>query len=734
MIRKWLVLAFIVLVFAPIPGLAQQPANCDNQLLPTDQLVCNDPSLFGLEHEILLIENGIAADYDKKAIQKRVEESITWRHTQAHLCQIPASGKIGYSDALRSRSCLLQLYEDKVRKLIDGPVLNCAKTSVTTDLIVCSDFELRLLDGGLNAVYESTFRSSSTEQAENLKARKNEWFSDRATKCGVPSSGDLAISTAIQMRNCLLDIYKAEILVITGSKAAPDGTVENALIGLRAQDPLSRTMAETLTNCFNNSRGKLSIQGMYDCSGYWVTPRTFLSCIGGDKCIVFHNNLTDMETFDSYLTSSSVSKSSILRINTNSIAVSLDPQILENCKSASPTSSDLVGCALLPGHLQRFQALSHCITGSGRSQANCIAGSVDNENISKIVNCVSSPTPSPSEILGCLQDSSAILKAQALASCIAAGLGSEQNKHCVLDSLPADQVIAEKCLLQDDQQSCLKKQFPNIQKAENVVECFSSESDVRACLALQGVGFGGDVEACVSLGSKNASIDCLLRNQPKLQTAYAAWSCVKAAGGSDEGVAACTLSLIPGVDGRTRQAIACVAQSGGNKTRLANCAAASVLPPDVARIVSCGATSTGFASFAVCAASPSVNEEWRIAAECAVESGGVPIAWAGCTAGQLTVRELLKCAEGRIGEDGGCFGPNNTIVKFYSQAFSDIINGPGSNNDVVKALKTIGDGVTAVGAGVINVKAEIQKRTEVRIDAGTMNNVCKNATFGIVGC
>ena len=89
-----------------------------------------------------------------------------------------------------------------------------------------------------------------------------------------------------------------------------------------------------------------------------------------------------------------------------------------------------------------------------------------------------------------------------------------------------------------------------------------------------------------------------------------------------------------------------------------------------------------------------MNEEWRIAAECAVQLGGEPLSFAGCTAGRLTVREFTKCLGGEIGKD--CFGPNNTIVVGLNNAFRDLTQGPGRNNDVVRAVQFI---VDATGGG-----------------------------------
>jgi hypothetical protein len=121
-------------------------------------------------------------------------------------------------------------------------------------------------------------------------------------------------------------------------------------------------------------------------------------------------------------------------------------------------------------------------------------------------------------------------------------------------------------------------------------------------------------------------------------------------------------------------------------------------------MVSCAASSQGLTSFALCATSPAMNEEWRIAAECAAQTGGNPAGFAGCTAGRLTVRELTKCFTGTIGKD--CFGPNNTIVLGLTNAFNDMLHGPGENNEIVKAVKAIGD-LTGGPNSVINKPGQI---------------------------
>jgi hypothetical protein len=139
-------------------------------------------------------------------------------------------------------------------------------------------------------------------------------------------------------------------------------------------------------------------------------------------------------------------------------------------------------------------------------------------------------------------------------------------------------------------------------------------------------------------------------------------------------------------DPKTRAVLACVADAGSDNGKLAGCAASSVLPPTLARYASCAASSQGPTSFALCAAGPAMNEEWRIAAECAVQTGGEPFSFAGCTAGRLTLKELTQCFSG-----GSCYGPNNTIVKFYTDEFHDLLHGPGQHNEIIVALHKLED-------------------------------------------
>jgi hypothetical protein len=238
-----------------------------------------------------------------------------------------------------------------------------------------------------------------------------------------------------------------------------------------------------------------------------------------------------------------------------------------------------------------------------------------------------------------------------------------------------------------------------VKRARIVTDCLkqaNSPTDAAACVSEHVGGDAQKIATCVANPDRAAAGICLLGNTPQAQALQRVSKCIEGGRDASSVIASCTVGIL---DDKSRQAIACVAKAGDDREQLASCAAGTILPPEAARLVGCATNSQGPTSFALCAAGPSMNEEWRIAAECAVETGGNPVGFVGCTAGQLTIRELTKCFTGEIGKD--CYGPNNTIVVWFTDEFSDLTKGPGKNNEIVKALQTVAE-VTGGPNSVLN--------------------------------
>jgi hypothetical protein len=312
---------------------------------------------------------------------------------------------------------------------------------------------------------------------------------------------------------------------------------------------------------------------------------------------------------------------------------------------------------------------------------------------------------------------------QNLAVCLLTKGGDPKTALTTCGSLPpnAEEVVATVTCIQgagkDPNQlsECLVRNRPNYKAALETALCVNrsggDSSKLAVCAAARVGGTAGAVAQC--LASQPAAtrdpLQCAGAADPRLATAQKVYNCARKAGNIEGAIVACSDGIL---DQKTQEAVTCVSKANGDRTALAACAGQAILPGEAGRLAGCAASSQGAASFGVCAVAPSVNEEWRIAAECAVSSGGEPVSFASCTGGRLTIRELTKCVGGKIGED--CFGPNNTIRKYYENMFNDLIHGPSSSNEIVKAVNVVGQGLKGVGDGVEHAAREVAKELDRR--------------------
>lgn len=92
---------------------------------------------------------------------------------------------------------------------------------------------------------------------------------------------------------------------------------------------------------------------------------------------------------------------------------------------------------------------------------------------------------------------------------------------------------------------------------------------------------------------------------------------------------------------------------------------------DGGRLINCAAQSGGDGlGTMACMAGSSLTPEQQIALQCAAQSPDL-ISFAGCTGGQLSLREFLKCQGHEFGDEV-CFGPNNEIRKFLKAVGIDV--------------------------------------------------------------
>jgi hypothetical protein len=321
-----------------------------------------------------------------------------------------------------------------------------------------------------------------------------------------------------------------------------------------------------------------------------------------------------------------------------------------------------------------------------KDKALCLSKQVSKE-LPSLVECMSAKGTGTVSFTEC-SAAQPWAQVQNVQKCVSDASGNAKVDCLQAGADPAQRALAE-CLSSSSGRAtvaldCLGKSNPQMADKIAVATCTAKAVDAKAAASCFTTVMGGDgdkIAICAKEG-KDKMVSCLLGDRPEYKAAAQVVACVQGGRDASSLVANCSDFFVK--DPKVRAVLACATQAS-DRSKLAACAASTVLPPEVARYAACAATSQGGATnFALCAAGSQVNEEWRIAAECAVQAGANPVVFAGCTAGRLTLKELTQCFTG-----GSCYGPNNTIVKTYTNAFNDVLHGPGANNDIIVALDTL---------------------------------------------
>lgn len=390
---------------------------------------------------------------------------------------------------------------------------------------------------------------------------------------------------------------------------------------------------------------------------------------------------------------------------------------LSNCIKSARTGIDVATCVGLPG-IDEIRESQRCIDKEGAGVSASLA-------------CVATILPSAqTKSAACLAEAHVPTDAIKCINGQWAG-GLDEARHC-FDMAKGDANTGARCL-------ALVADKPQAE----ALACLVGSHDpyeVAECAGVKGASIAKAVQSCLSGATTDAlsSVECFSKSAG-LNGAKEALCMMRARTGLD--IAACTQS------NTVAQIIAvrgCFEAEGDDFGRQALCAAAHTgLPPKVAHLVECASTSKSYeegaacmvapsltpqlalvvrcgaevqgspAGMAICMAGPSMNAELRIAAECLASSGGEPTSFAACSGGRLTLKEIQQCISGGFRSDKGCFGPNNTIVRYfdaqekilrgvmraaglersYDNFLSDLHRGRlGKNNDIVKAINLIGLG------------------------------------------
>jgi len=512
-----------------------------------------------------------------------------------------------------------------------------------------------------------------------------------------------------------LRINAAEGAIQPPKAAGPDAANPSETEGSAAESFRLGEKNRRVVKCYKSQisgNQSTTIRRLFECSGYWVTPRALMACSMGAECPALPDTPSGKALLAAALSpDGKLSFDSLIDSGISLKAQDLPrlPQTvdLDKCNITSNATSGAyqtcVTAAMMAVQAQQIECFSKITDGE---KLACFATKTGNKDYTGLVGCLAGGQPSPDKLTTCLTNHDAEQKVSQLRKCVSNASTGTAARDCLTSQLPSVEGNVSKCIASssDNYTPCLDALSPDMKKARLIKSCVdkgSTQQSTAECIASSVGGDVGKLTGCLTGSDRSMLTVCVLGDSQQNRQIQRVYNCV-----SNLDAGSVLFSCADGIvaDEKTRVTMACISKAGSDRAKLASCGAGLVLPKEAARIVGCATDSTGPTSFALCAAGPAMNEEWRIAAECAVESGGNPVAWGGCTAGRLTVRELTKCLNGKVGQD--CFGPNNTIVVGLRNAYNDVLHGPGENNDIVKTLGSVRE-LTGGPNSVINNPSQI---------------------------
>ncbi|MDK6379243.1 hypothetical protein [Citrobacter freundii] len=469
-------------------------------------------------------------------------------------------------------------------------------------------------------------------------------------------------------------------------------------------------------------KDNITAAALHDCTGMWFTPATLTRCFIQDNCEGlgddvlktveqvhafyeaqgFDYNTLELKVVESAIplpkdatafvnsmincrNSNGSSTESFMRCAISLLPNASSTEIALKCMQAGMTVQQVMDCANNSGAFpQNVADKLPCFTSDYVDEAavaRCMLGTADQAKVDAVHKCLSSATSEGSALTQCLRTMLS---------------GEDKRKVDCLAKNASDAEGVVSCLLPTEDTKLALGSFRCASKLG------ATPAEAAQCVASAVGGDAATVATCAaSSTTTEEALACMMIKSPEVAAAHQVYICASSGTSAADLISNCTGDAL---DSRTKALAACVANSTSDDFAgaAATCAASTILPPELANIVGCVSKSTGGIDAALCVAAPQMNAEMRIAMECASTSGGVPMTFAGCTIGRLTAKELELCLSGKIGGDGGCFGSGNTLVMALNTIATDLMHGPGDNNDIVKSVRKLGMFVEQTGQALGN--------------------------------
>jgi hypothetical protein len=391
--------------------------------------------------------------------------------------------------------------------------------------------------------------------------------------------------------------------------SVPGGTRLSFRIAGSRPRPMDQTEVDPASvkvlSCYKNGAvgsKRITIEQMHDCSGLWVTPRALLNCAKEAHCSVLSDTLEGRATLDAVLAAEHLTLDAPLNLPEDALHLPPMPARAEiqRCKNEAGSRDAFMACIkpTIGGKYGKMRACFEAVTEGERLA--CFAKEANDARFTNLVRCSAGGEPSVDKLFTCIVPREELSRADEIRKCVNLASTPEARRACITATFGANERQIVNCALQrrgSEALACLDPLSPDLARVRTVAGCLTTGASTPQALACLGPVVGSDaatVAGCVANRDRKAAVICLLGDRPQVRSALQAYNCVSGGRDASSIIANCTDGIIG--DQKTREALACVSRAGGERTQLASCAAAAVLPADAARLVACATNSQGASS------------------------------------------------------------------------------------------------------------------------------------------
>jgi uncharacterized protein len=189
---------------------------CSGASAPVERVICSDDELSELDHLMAIAYFSLLNRLQNEQHDVLVAQQRNWLEFRVEECGLSKTKDVTVDVALRARSCLVRLYNDRIASLLSDipysvPSFKCQQSKAPIEQIICSDDEIAELDARMASLYSALESRLQGEQRAALLTEQRNWLDSRLTQCGVPASGTIAVEAAFHSRDCLIGTYKTRI-------------------------------------------------------------------------------------------------------------------------------------------------------------------------------------------------------------------------------------------------------------------------------------------------------------------------------------------------------------------------------------------------------------------------------------------------------------------------------------------------------------------------------------------